>query len=151
MRPPSLLDALLGDAGPCGAAAADDTLPQRLARDLERLLNTRCAWTPEQLAPWPRSARSVLAFGLAEGAGPGADGAEALRRVAERIRQSLAAHEPRLAEVRVAPRPGAGRMPGFRIEAALRRGAHTAGLCFEAELGAGTRHYRVRPATGPAA
>lgn len=154
MARPSLLAAMLGDVvgdaagvpGPAGTAGQPDA--QALARDLERLLNTRSAWPPERLARWPRVARSVYAFGFAD-TGADGDGAEALRRLAERLRLTLAAHEPRLGELRVSLRPGSRRAPAFTIEATLRHGGPGTRLFFDAEIAPGRQRCAVVPAAGP--
>ncbi|MBK1715413.1 hypothetical protein CKO43_21905 [Rubrivivax gelatinosus] len=151
---PSLLDKLLGHAGDGGAAAG--TLPrwplerikQALARDLEGLLNTRSAWTAERLQGRPRVARSVLALGMADVGTECADSDHSRRRIAERIRQTLVAHERRLAEVVVGVRRGADRRLVFTIEARLRLQAAVEPVRFDAELLAGTQRYAVVPAAG---
>lgn len=140
----SLLAAMLGEpAAEAAAAAPAEHDALALARDLERLLNTRSAWPPERLPRWPRVARSVYAFGFAD-TGADGDGAEALHRLAERIRQTLAAHEPRLAELRVSPRPGPKRPPAFTIEATLR--CPGTRLSFDAEIPPGRHRCLVAPA-----
>jgi len=147
MAQPSLLAAMLGEP----AAEPGSPLPdaRALARDLERLLNTRSAWPPERLARWPRVARSVYAFGFAD-TGVEGDGAEALRCLAERLRQTLATHEPRLGELRVSLRPGARRPPAFTIEATLRHHGPGGRLFFDAEIATGRQRCAVVPAAGPA-
>lgn len=145
----SLLETMLGEPVPdAGAAAPARHDALGLARDIERLLNTRSAWPAERLPRWPRVARSVYAFGFAD-AGADGGGTEALHRLAERIRQALAAHEPRLADLRVSPRPGARRPPAFTIEATLRRPGTR--LSFDAEIAPGRHRCIVAPAAGHAA
>ncbi|WP_164962213.1 type VI secretion system baseplate subunit TssE [Rubrivivax sp. JA1026] len=152
MRPPSLLERLLGDspaeAGRSPRAAAD-RLRRALAHDIERLLNTRCAWPPERLQRWPRAARSVLALGMPDPAAETGDSLAARRRIAEHIRHTLCVHEPRLQGVRVQALDG--RDAAFSIEAALRHGTDGSGLHFDAEVLPGSRHYAVLPAIGPRA
>lgn len=145
----SLLETMLGE--PVPPASPDAPVQHEalgLARDLERLLNTRSAWPPDRLRRWPRAARSVYAFGFDYSAADG-DGAEALQRLAERIRQTLAAHEPRLTELRVSPRPGGRRPAAFTIEATLGRPGTRLG--FDAEIAPGRHRCIVAPAAGAAA
>ena len=68
-------------------------------RELERLLNTRCALTPEALEG---RARTTLEYGLPDFGHLQTRDTAAHRRIAEEVRRAVEAYEPRLARVTVA-------------------------------------------------
>ena len=94
-----------GDAGSCRVHGRE-RLRESVARELSRLLNTRCALRPEELAGRPRT---VLEYGVADWspahvADPGARDA-----LAAEMRRAVEAYEPRLRQVRVRVAPAPGR------------------------------------------
>lgn len=78
---------------------------ESVRRELERLLNTRCPVPAHRLADRPRS---VIDYGLPELTGFSANRVEDRQRLAELIRRTIEAFEPRLAEVRVRLEPVPG-------------------------------------------
>ena len=78
---------------------------ESVRRELERLLNTRCPVPVHRLADRPRS---VVDYGLPELTGFSANRVEDRDRLAELIRRTVEAFEPRLAEVRVRLEPVPG-------------------------------------------
>jgi type VI secretion system protein ImpF len=120
---PTLLDRLTdpldGAAGEPGLGTSP--LKDRLARDLEQLLNTRCAPLREARG-FVQAGRSVLTFGLPDLASLSLASDADRTRICSEIRTAIARHEPRLTGVRVELRaqdlgPGSGL--GFTIRARL--------------------------------
>jgi type VI secretion system protein ImpF len=100
---PSLYDKLFDDL-PVGAARWRLTLEQlkdSVARDLEALLNTRVLFDEELMQSFPLSGRSVSGFGLGDFAGLSLASVHDRRRICTSIASAIAAHEPRLRDVRV--------------------------------------------------
>lgn len=100
---PSFFDKLFDDQ-PVGAARRRLSLEQlkdSIARDLEALLNTRMAMDEELVESFPLVARSVAAFGLADFAGLSLANVYHRRKICSSIEGAIAAHEPRLRDVRV--------------------------------------------------
>lgn len=100
---PSFFDKLFDDQ-PVGAARRRLSLEQlkdSVARDLEALLNTRMAMDEELAESFPLVARSVAGFGLADFAGLSLANVYHRRKICSSIEGAIAAHEPRLRDVRV--------------------------------------------------
>lgn len=100
---PSLFDKLFDDL-PVGAARWRLTLEQlkdSVARDLEALLNTRVLLDEDLTQSFPLSGRSVFGFGLGDFAGLSLASIHDRRRICASIAAAVAAHEPRLRDVRV--------------------------------------------------
>lgn len=100
---PSFFDKLFDDQ-PVGAARRRLSLEQlkdSVARDLEALLNTRMAMDEELAESFPLVARSVAGFGLADFAGLSLANVYHRRKICSSIESAIAAHEPRLRDVRV--------------------------------------------------
>lgn len=100
---PSLFDKLFDDL-PVGAARRRLSLEQlkdTVARDLEALLNTRVLLDDEYDQSFPQAVRSVAGFGLADFAGLSLANVHDRRRICAAIESAIAAHEPRLRDVRV--------------------------------------------------
>jgi type VI secretion system protein ImpF len=97
-------------------------LYESVRRELERLLNTRCPFPAHRLGG---RERSVIDYGIPDFAGLSARSFADRERLAEVLRQAVAAFEPRLSEVRVRlePVPGDDLALAGRIEALLRVGA----------------------------
>lgn len=87
-------------------------LRQSVARELSRLLNTRCAVPPAQLAARPRT---VLEYGLADWSPAHARDPAALAMLEAEARRAIEAYEPRLREVRVKAEPVTGRDRELRL------------------------------------
>lgn len=100
---PSLFDKLFDDS-PVGAARRRLSLEQlkdTVARDLEALLNTRVLFDDGLAEPFPQAKRSVAGYGLADFAGLSMANVHHRREICASIESAIAAHEPRLREVRV--------------------------------------------------
>jgi type VI secretion system protein ImpF len=100
---PSLFDKLFDDL-PVGAVRRRLSLEQlkdTVARDLEALLNTRVIFDDEHEKAFPLAVSSVAGFGLADFAGFSLASVHDRRRICASIAGAIAAHEPRLRDVRV--------------------------------------------------
>ena len=100
---PSLFDKLFDDL-PVGAARwrlSLEQLKDSVARDLEALLNTRVIFSAEDHQAFPLAARSVAGFGLSDFAGLSLANVYDRQRICSAIASAIAAHEPRLRDVRV--------------------------------------------------
>lgn len=100
---PSLFDKLFDDQ-PVGAVRRRLSLEQlkdSVARDLEALLNTRMALDEEAAESLPLVSRSVASFGLADFAALSLANVHHRRQICTSIESAIAAHEPRLRDVRV--------------------------------------------------
>lgn len=105
---PSLFDKLFDDL-PSAAVRRRlslDELKDSVARDLEALLNTRVVFdAPQASAPpapdFPLARSSVAGFGLADFAGLSLASVHDRQRICSGIESAIAAHEPRLREVKV--------------------------------------------------
>lgn len=100
---PSFFDKLFDDQ-PVSAVRRRLSLEEMkdsVARDLETLLNTRIMVDPEMSAAFPLVARSVSVFGLADFAGLSLANVHDRERICLSIKTAIAAHEPRLRDVKV--------------------------------------------------
>lgn len=143
---PTLLDKLLGEAGDGDPALPRWTLERvrrSLARDIEQLLNTRNASSAPALANCPRAARSVVSLGMPDTGSACLASDHDRQRIAARIGQALAAHEPRLAGVEVRVQGRDRRALSFAIEARLRLHPVAEPVCFDAVLVPAAQRYAV--------
>lgn len=100
---PSLFDKLFDDQ-PMAAARRRLSLEQikdSVARDLEALLNTRMVLDEEIQAAYPLAASTVASYGLRDFAGLSLASIPDRRAICRAIETAIAAHEPRLREVKV--------------------------------------------------
>lgn len=100
---PSLFDKLFDDQ-PVAAARRRLSLEQlkdSVARDLEALLNTRVLLDTDARDQFPLAMRSVVGFGLSDFAGLSLANVHDRSRICSSIELAIAAHEPRLRDVRV--------------------------------------------------
>jgi type VI secretion system protein ImpF len=100
---PSLFDKLFDDL-PVRATRwrlSLEQLKDSVARDLEALLNTRVVLDDEFDKSFPLAVRSVAGFGLSDFAGLSLANVHDRRRICSSIAAAIAAHEPRLRDVRV--------------------------------------------------
>jgi len=81
-----------------GAGFALSALEQSIATELDRLLNTRCAASLEQLAARPRS---VIDYGLPDYTTLHTADLKHRHQLGDLLRDTVAAFEPRLREVQV--------------------------------------------------
>lgn len=101
---PSLFDKLFDDL-PVGAVRRRlslDQLKDSVARDLEALLNTRAILDEQWCNEFPLAADSVAGFGMSDFAGLSLANVHDRRCICTAIEGAIAAHEPRLRDVRVA-------------------------------------------------
>lgn len=100
---PSLYDKLFGDP-PVEAVRCRLSLEQlkdSVARDLEALLNTRIVFDEHKAMDFPLARESVASFGLADFAGLCLASVHDKNRICASIEGAVAAHEPRLRDVKV--------------------------------------------------
>lgn len=76
-------------------------LRESVARDLEDLLNSRVANMDELMQDYPLAAKSILQFGIIDFVGLSTANPMDRDKICQSIEQSIAAHEPRLRQVRV--------------------------------------------------
>lgn len=95
--PVPLFDRLVDEAQPLRLLTGE-ALRQSLARESARLLNTRCAWSLEELA---QRERTVLEYGLPDLSNYHPANPEDRQQLLAVIRETLTAYEPRLANIRV--------------------------------------------------
>ena len=113
-------------------------LQESVRRELERLLNTRGPFPAHRLADRPRS---VIDYGRPERTGFSAHRIEDRDRLAELIRRTIEAFEPRLSDVRVRLEP----VPG---DALLLMGSLEGLLQFEGVTEPVSFHTAVETRTG---
>lgn len=139
---PSLLDRLLG------THTGSMTLEQykdSVARDLEDLLNTRCALPEDLLRGYPECARSILNYGLADFAGLCLSSAEDRARVCTALKAAIERHEPRLRSVqaRLEREQGTINRISFAITGTLAGVSMREAVSFDAVLQPSSLHYSI--------
>ncbi|TFW13904.1 type VI secretion system baseplate subunit TssE [Duganella callida] len=141
---PGLLDRLLGDA----RMERGMTLEQykdSVARDLEDLLNTRCALAPELMQDYPECARSIANYGLMDFAGMCMNSSEDRARICAALTTAIERHEPRLRNVqaRLEYEPGSINRVSFAIIATLAGLSYQESVSFDAVLQPSSLHYSI--------
>ena len=76
-------------------------LRESVARDLEDLLNSRVAKMDQPMQDYPLVTRSILQFGIIDFVGLSTANPMDRDKICQSIEQSIAAHEPRLRQVKV--------------------------------------------------
>jgi type VI secretion system protein ImpF len=71
-----------------------------VARDLESLLNTRCALSPDVLKKFPECSKSIATYGLNDFAGRSLTSADDRAFICKSLEITIGRHEPRLRNVR---------------------------------------------------
>ena len=142
---PGLLDRLLG-CHPGGRFLTQEQLKERVARDLEVLLNSRSALPQHVLQAYPECAASVLNFGLADFAGLSHSSSEDRQRICASVRQAVERHEPRLCNVQVtlAERNGSVNRIDLVIVGQLRAHGLNEAVSFSAALQPSSLHYSIK-------
>jgi type VI secretion system protein ImpF len=145
---PGLLDRLLGEHGAANRNGHGLTLEQfkdSVARDLEDLLNTRCALPEEMLRAYPECARSIVNYGLIDFAGMCLSSSEDRARVCAAMKAAIERHEPRLRNVqaRLAREAGAINRVSFAISASLAGLPFNEAVSFDAVLQPSSLHYSI--------
>lgn len=150
---PSLLDKLLGDAfeGQRGVLArfSVDRIKDAVARDIEHVLNTHASFSPEELAAYPRAARSVLTLGLLDITSLSMASDRDRARIAANIRDALTRQDARLRDVDVSVREdrSAQARLSFSIRAKLLLHPDSEPVAFDAVLHPGSQRYEVAPSS----
>lgn len=90
----------IGQTGTLRRLTADE-LKECVARDLEHLLNTRCADTPELRARFPQTYRSAYTYGLRDFTGLSLASPADRGRICRSLELAIARHEPRLRSVAI--------------------------------------------------
>lgn len=139
---PGLLDRLLG-ARPGGLTL--EQYKDSVARDLEDLLNTRCALPEELLRAYPECARSIINYGLIDFAGLCLNSAEDRTRVCAALKAAIERHEPRLRQVqaRLEREHGSINRISFAITATLAGLPQREAVSFDAVLQPSSLHYSI--------
>ena len=145
---PSLLDRLLGEHDAVNRSGHGLTLEQFkdcVARDLEDLLNTRCALSQEMLRAYPECARSIVNYGLMDFAGMCLSSSEDRSRVCAALKTAIERHEPRLRNVqaRLERDAGAINRVNFVISGTLAGLPFTEAVVFDAVLQPSSLHYSI--------
>jgi type VI secretion system protein ImpF len=145
---PGLLDRLLGEHSASNRAGQGLTLEQfkdSLARDLEDLLNTRCALPEEMLRAYPECARSIVNYGLIDFAGMCLSSSEDRTRICAALKTAIERHEPRLRNVqaRLEREAGAINRVSIAISGTLAGLPFTEAVSFDAVLQPSSLHYSI--------
>ncbi len=145
---PGLLDRLLGEDDATNRAGHGLTLEQykdSVARDLEDLLNTRCALPEEMLRVYPECTRSIVNYGLIDFAGMCLSSSEDRARVCAALKAAVERHEPRLRniQVRLEREAGAINRVSFAISATLAGLSFAEAVSFDAVLQPSSLHYSI--------
>lgn len=146
---PSLLDKLLGDAaeGTRGVLPrySVDRIKDSVARDVEHVLNSHASLSAEDLAGFPRAARSLLSLGLLDITPLSMSSDRDRLRISNSIRTALMQHDRRLRDVEVNVRSDPRGQGGlsFAIRAKLLLHPDTDTVVFDALLHPGSQRYEV--------
>jgi type VI secretion system protein ImpF len=147
---PGLFDRLLG-VPVRGATSATvsrmsvEDLKDSVARDLEALLNTRCALPEGLLKGYPECSSSIVTYGLNDFAACSLSSPDDRAYICVCLEQAIARHEPRLRNVRASleVREGAVNRLNFSITALLVVSASEEPVNFDAVLQPSTLHYSI--------
>jgi type VI secretion system protein ImpF len=145
---PSFLDRLSDRPEPQrrqDAGLSLDEVRERVSRDLEALLNTRCGLAAGQLDAYPRCRESVLGFGLRDFSSMSLVKPEDRADICRALERSVTDHEPRLKHVRVQLSPEArdSKRLCFHIHALLSLNELREPINFNATLHPVTQQYDV--------
>jgi type VI secretion system protein ImpF len=139
---PGLLDRLLGEhERPMSLEQYKDSV----ARDLEDLLNTRCALPEEMMRAYPECARSIANYGLLDFAGMCLSSADDRARVCAALKAVIERHEPRLRNVQARLERDAGSINriSFAIYGTLAGLPYSEAVSFDAVLQPSSLHYSI--------
>src|SRR5690606_8702242 len=104
---PSLIEKLLDDApgqpgtGGLSRALSVEQYKESVARDLEGLLNSRSAFTGDELAEFPNCRQSLMPYGLCDFSAMSLASAYDRAAICRSLEEAIARHEPRLSSVQV--------------------------------------------------
>lgn len=103
--PPAPVTEIAMPTAPCLFDRFDDDQPasriQSIIRDLESLLNTRCAIPARDLVPYVNVMKSVVNFGLIDFAAMCVTSDDDRRSICTAVKLAITRHEPRLRRVAV--------------------------------------------------
>lgn len=145
---PGLFDRLLDPLGIHARNGAGLSLEQwkdAVARDLEDLLNTRCALSEDLLDAYPECASSIINYGLIDFAGMCLSSSEDRGRVCACLKAAIERHEPRLRNVqaRLERETGSINRVSFAISATLAGLPMREAVNFDAVLQPSSLHYSI--------
>jgi len=144
---PGLLDRLLGEHDGNGGhhGLTLEQFKDSVARDLEDLLNTRCALPEAMLSDYPECAASIVNYGLIDFAGMCLSSSEDRARICAALKAAIDRHEPRLRNVqaRLEREAGAINRVSFAISATLAGMPYTEAVSFDAVLQPSSLHYSI--------
>lgn len=147
-----LLDRLLDPQGDHFRAAhglSTEQWKDAVARDLEDLLNTRCALSEETLQAFPECASSIVNYGLIDFAGMCLSSSEDRSRICACLKAAIERHEPRLRNVqaRLEREIGSINRVSFSISATLAGLPVREAVSFDAVLQPSSLHYSINRST----
>lgn len=148
---PNLLEKLLDDDSRSSAAAGVlksiplEQYKESVARDLEGLLNSRAAFTEEDLESFPNCRQSLMTYGLSDFSGKSLANAYDRAAICRSLEQAVARHESRLINVRVSLQTDSRNASTlhFTIHALLNLQPAREPISFDAMLQTNTQHYSV--------
>lgn len=137
-----LLDRLLGAGANCTLEQYKDSV----ARDLEDLLNTRCALPPSLLHGYPECTSSIINYGLLDFAGLCMSSSIDRARICAALSAAVERHEPRLRKVQAQLdyQHGTINRISFVISADLVAPTLNAAVSFDAVLQPSSLHYAIQ-------
>ena len=146
---PGLFDRLLGvpvRAGVVVTRLTAEELKDAVARDLEALLNTRSLIDTERLLGFPECSNSMVTYGLNDFADRSLSSPSDRAAICECIEQTIAAHEPRLRNVRalLEVREDSVNRLNFSISAVLVASLSEEPVNFDAVLQPSTLQYSIK-------
>ena len=97
----TLFDRMLPDSPHARQGLSVQELRESVASDLEDLLNSRMAQLGKAVEDFPLAKRSILQFGILDFVGLSTANPADRDKICRSIEQSIAAHEPRLKQVKV--------------------------------------------------
>lgn len=117
-----------------------------ISRDLEALLNTRVAISPEELATYPACRESIVNFGLADFAQLCLTSSTDRKKICDLLTAAIARHEPRLTQVRarLVEEDGMVNRLSFAISGQLRAMANDDRVQFDIMLEPSSLQYAIR-------
>jgi len=150
---PGLLDRLLGEHDGNGGhhGLTLEQFKDSVARDLEDLLNTRCALPEAMLSDYPECAASIVNYGLIDFAGMCMNSDTDQQEICKAVQLAIQRHEPRLHKVLVSLR-GAKSARGtinrveFVITAQLKHASMSEAMSFNAVFRPSLQQYSIEGA-----
>lgn len=148
---PSLLEKLMDEA----PQSADDAhlcksvmleqYKESVARDLEGLLNSRAAFSEDDLGAFPHCQNSLMTYGLRDFSGMSLANVYDRESICRSLEQAIARHESRLSNVKVALNPDSRSTSALRftIHALLNTASASQPISFEALLQSNTQQYSI--------